>query len=411
MTRPIRTLLFSTLYPSSARPLHGIFVETRLRELLSHGGVETRVVAPVPWFPSIDERFGDRATMARTPLRETRNGVDVHHPRYPLLPKVGMTTAPWLLAMGARRAVKSVLDSGFDFDLIDAHYYYPDGVAAALLAKWFRKPLVITARGSDVNLIADHVLPRRMMRWAAGRAAASIGVSQALTERLADIGAPQERLVVLRNGVDAQRFRPEQQDLARQRIGIDGAPLLLTVGNLVPLKRHALIIDSLAQIRQQHPGARLAIVGAGMLRPELEALCRDAGLSSAVTFAGAVAQEELRWWYSAADLLILASSREGWPNVLLESMACGTPVVASRVGGVGEIVSSPELGLAVHMPSSGALTAALMDRLRQLPDREAVRRHALDMSWHRTSEAQVSLFGKVLSTSGAIAAGSGVLQR
>ena len=122
MTRLVRTLLFSTLYPSSVRPLHGIFVETRLLELLKSGQVETRVVAPVPWFPSRHPRWGAYASYANTPKRERRNGVDVLHPRYLLLPKVGMTSAPLLMALAAAPSVRQLLDEGFDFDLIDAHY-------------------------------------------------------------------------------------------------------------------------------------------------------------------------------------------------------------------------------------------------------------------------------------------------
>ncbi|WP_201744886.1 hypothetical protein, partial [Escherichia coli] len=120
-------LSFSTLYPSSVRPTHGIFVETRLRELLKSGRVESRVVAPVPWFPSTQPRWGEYAKFAATPAREQRNGIDVLHPRYLLAPKVGMSSAPLTLALGARAALRQLIDEGFDFDLIDAHYYYPDG--------------------------------------------------------------------------------------------------------------------------------------------------------------------------------------------------------------------------------------------------------------------------------------------
>src|ERR1700759_765171 len=180
MPRRVRTLLFSTLFPSSVRPGHGLFVQTRLRELMATGSVDVRVVAPVPWFFSSNPRFGDYALYARTPRRETLQGVSVFHPRYPLPPKVGMTVAPLSMALAAAPVIRGILADGFDFDLIDAHYYYPDGVAAALLAKWFGKPLVVTARGSDINLIAQYRGPRRMMQWAARRAAASIGVSKAL---------------------------------------------------------------------------------------------------------------------------------------------------------------------------------------------------------------------------------------
>ena len=135
MREKIRTLLFSTLYPSSARPIHGIFVETRLRELLKSGCVQTQVVAPVPWFPWSHERFGAYAKMAQTPLFEERNGVKVHHPRYFLPPKIGQSIAPYVLAAGALPTIHRLMRDGFDFDVIDAHFYYPDGVAASLIAK------------------------------------------------------------------------------------------------------------------------------------------------------------------------------------------------------------------------------------------------------------------------------------
>ena len=184
---PIRLLTFSTLYPSSVRPGHGIFVETRLRELVASGQVVSKVVAPVPWFFSGHPVFGRYARMAQTPRRELRHGLDVQHPRYALPPRVGMNMAPFLLAWGARPAVQQLLNEGYDFDVMDAHYYYPDGVAAALLARHFKKPLTITARGSDINLLARYRLPRTLMRWAAQQAQASIGVSAALTQAMAQL--------------------------------------------------------------------------------------------------------------------------------------------------------------------------------------------------------------------------------
>ena len=223
--KKIRLLTFSTLYPSSTRPGHGIFVETRLRELILSGEVEVRVVAPVPWFPSTAPRWGEYARMARTPLRETHNGIDVLHPRYALPPKVGMTIAPLSMALGAAKALRQLQREGYDFDVIDAHYYYPDGVAAALLARWFNKPLTITARGTDLNLIPQYTLPRHMMKWAAAKAQASIGVCAALIDVLRGWGVAEERLHVMRNGVDLQRFRPLPQAEARAQLGLTGAPM------------------------------------------------------------------------------------------------------------------------------------------------------------------------------------------
>ena len=171
----MKVLTFSSLYPNAARPEHGIFVETRLRQLVMSGQVETTVVAPVPWFPFTHPAFGAYAAHARAPRSETRNGVDALHPRFPVLPKIGMTLAPFLLYRAVRPVVERVQHER-GFDLIDAHYFYPDGVAAAMLGRRLGVPVVITARGTDVNLIAQHRFPRRMIRWAARQAAAVVAV-------------------------------------------------------------------------------------------------------------------------------------------------------------------------------------------------------------------------------------------
>lgn len=389
----IRLLTFSSLFPNSVRPGHGIFVETRLRELLASGQVEAKVVAPVPWFFSTDEqRWGERARMARTPARETRNGIDVLHPRYPLLPKVGMTLAPLGMAMGALPALRKLIDEGYDFDAIDAHYFYPDGVAAAILARHFGKPFTITARGSDLNLISKFALPRRMMQWAAARAAACIGVSQALVDVMRGLGFDARRLHVMRNGVDLQRFRPIDAGQARTELGLgDASPLLLSVGNLVELKGHALLIDALARLLPVRPRARLVIVGEGPERAALLERARERGVAERVTLAGTVPNVELFKWYSAADVSLLASSREGWANVLLESMACGTPVVATAVGGSPEVVSV-EVGRLVTERSGESFAAAIAALLTEPPARESVRAYAERFGWQATTEAQLAVF-------------------
>lgn len=392
MSRPVRTLLFSTLYPSAARPLHGIFVETRLRELLKTGAVDSRVVAPVPWFPSTHERHGERARMARTPSAESRHGIEVSHPRYLLLPKVGMTLAPWALARAGVAAARRLLAEGFDFDVIDAHYFYPDGVAAAMMARQLRKPLVITARGSDINLIGTLAIPRRLMLRAAQSADACVGVSRALVESMQHMGMAAEKTRVMRNGIDLKRFITHPQAAAQDAIGHHGQPLLLSVGNLVPGKGHALCIDALKLLLDTRPEAQLVIVGAGPERDRLLAHAQAVGVQHRVHLAGQVPNEQLAFWYSAADCLLLASSREGWPNVLLESMACGTPVVATAVGGVPEVISTPAAGVLVQQRSAMGLAEAVQKLLRQAPDRLAVRRHAEGFGWAETSAQQLALF-------------------
>ena len=389
--KPIRLLTFSTLYPSAARPGHGIFVETRLRELVASGQVDSRVIAPVPWFFSTHPRFGDYARMASTPARELRNGLDVQHPRYFLPPKVGMNIAPFALAMGARPAIQRLLDEGFAFDMIDAHYYYPDGVAAALLARYFNKPFTVTARGSDINLIANHSIPGKLMRWAASRASASIGVSRALTDAMQAMGMPASRLVMIPNGVDLKRFHIQSQLSARAALGWPEGPTLLSVGNLVENKGHHLAIEALTRL----PGVRLFIAGEGPERYSLEALASRLHVSTRLRFLGRVDQDQLAKCYSAADILVLPSSREGWPNVLLESMACGTPVVATRVGGIPEIVTSASAGRLMPGRTQMDVVEAVTDLWQHLPDRTAVRSCAKGCSWQSTTDAQIGLFQRI----------------
>ena len=390
--KPLKVLTFSTLFPNSVKPSHGIFVETRLRELLKSGQVESRVVAPVPWFPSRHERWGEYARFAAVPAREQRNGLDVSHPRYLLLPKVGMTSAPLMLALGARAAVQQLIDEGFDPDVIDAHYYYPDGVAAALLAKWFDKPLTITARGTDLNLIPQYALPRRMIEWAARRAAGSIGVCAALMDVLRGWGHEPAKLHTLRNGVDLERFRPLPPAQMRAELAVAGEPLLLSVGHLIERKGHHIAIDALAQLLPACPGARLFIIGEGEERDALLARAARLGVADKVRLTGALANTELLRWYSAADVLLLCSSREGWANVLLEAMACGTPVVATDIWGTPEVVAAPAAGRLVKERSGAAFAAGVEALLSAGVDRGATRRYAEGFSWQATTDGQLALF-------------------
>lgn len=165
----LQILTFTTLYPNAVRPQHGIFVETRLRKLVASGEIMARVIAPCPWFPFTSRHFGEYGVIAQIPYRETQFGIEIEHPRYPLLPKIGMSTAPIALFAAMLPRLRRQIAAGRDFALIDAHYFYPDGVAAVMLGQAIGRPVVVTARGSDLNLIAGYRVPRRWIAWAPPR--------------------------------------------------------------------------------------------------------------------------------------------------------------------------------------------------------------------------------------------------
>ncbi|WP_205763663.1 glycosyltransferase family 4 protein [Acidovorax sp. SRB_24] len=394
MSQKIRTLLFSTLYPSSARPVHGIFVETRLRELLKSGQVETQVVAPVPWFPLKHSAFGAWARMAATPAHEMRNGVQVHHPRYLLPPKVGQNIAPYVLAAGALPTIRRLIRDGFNFDLIDAHFFYPDGVAAAIIARKLGKPFVCTARGSDITLYRQFATPNRLIRGALAASSANIGVCTDLVAQMIELGADPAKSLTLRNGVDLVRFQVMDRAEARRQLGLPEQGLVLvSVGHLVEVKGHHLVIELLSRL----PEARLVIVGSGPWLQRLQSMAQSLGVQDRVTFAGSQPNEHLKTYYSAASALVLASSREGWANVLLEAMACGTPVVATRVNGTPEVVASPRAGRLASARDVAHLQKALSELLAAYPEPAQVRAYAELFSWEDTTRMQCELFTSVLA--------------
>ncbi|MGZ5927589.1 MAG: glycosyltransferase family 4 protein [Rhizomicrobium sp.] len=384
----LRVLVFSTLYPNQAQPNHGVFVENRLRHTLAQGGIEATVLAPVPWFPFRHPRFGRYATYAAVPRLETRHGLEIHHPRYPVIPKIGSRFTPVFLYRAAKRVLDRMAKQGAPkFDLIDAHYFYPDGVAAARLARELDIPLLITGRGTDLTLIPQSPPERAQIQWAGNQASALITVCEDLRHRLVELGEAPSRVVTLRNGVDLARFSPGDRDAARKRLGLDGFTLL-SVGSLIPRKGHELIIAALADL----PDTRLLIAGSGPMRAELERVAEEKGVASRVRFLGEIAHDALTDAYRAADIFVLASSREGWANVLLEAMACGTPVVATNVNGTPEVVQDPKLGALVQERSAPALARAIKQLRALSPDRRAVRTYAEQFSWDDTARANKALF-------------------
>jgi len=388
----IRLLVFTSLYPNSVRPRHGGFVEERLRRLVDSGRIAATVVAPVPWFPFRSRMFGAYATFAAVPEREERHGIRILHPRYPVIPKLGMGIAPFLMYRALLPVLRTLHAEGAGFDLIDAHYFYPDGVAAARLGAAIGIPVAITARGSDVTWIPRYRWPRQQIQWAAKNAASIMTVSHALKVDLAALGGDPGKITVLRNGVDLDRFRPRDRAGIRAKLGLAG-PVWLAVGHLVELKGVDIVIEALARV----PDTTLLIAGEGPEETKLRRLVERLGLGARVRFLGAMPHADLCDYYNAADAMMLASSREGMPNVVLEAMACGTPVVATPVGGIPELITDPEAGELMRERRPEALVRAWNALQARNPDRAATRAFAERLGWQPVVDAQCALYARVLS--------------
>lgn len=389
----IRLLVFTSLYPNAAQPRHGVFVEERLRHLVGSGRISATVVAPVPWFPFRSPLFGAYSTFASVPEKEERYGIKILHPRYPVIPKLGMSIASSLMYRTLLPVFRKLIAEGTDFDLLDAHYFYPDGVAAARLGAALGKPVVITARGTDVTWIPRYRRPRRQIQWAAERAAAIVTVSQALKDRVAALGVSPEKITVLRNGVDLDRFGIRDRTAIRAKLNLTG-PVWLAVGHLIERKGVHITLAALGKVQD----VTLLVAGDG---PEGDALMQLAirlRINHRVRFLGAIGHRDLCDYYNAADAMVLASSREGMPNVVLEALACGTPVVATRVEGTPELITTPEAGELMRERSPEALVRAWNKLRASKPDRGSTRKFAERLGWQPVIESQCALYARVLET-------------
>lgn len=384
-------LTVTTLFPNPVKPTHGSFVATRLEKLVASNEVTAKVVAPLPWLPSW-VRYPPAGRLDLTPRTRLHGELTVHHPRYFVVPKIGMTLTPHTLFWTLKRTFERLIAQGERFDLIDAHYFYPDGVAAVRLAQHFNLPVTVTARGTDLNLIPNYPTPRRLICEAAAHADGLITVCQALKDRLIELGTAPERITVLRNGVDLEVFKPMDRAKARANLGLRRRTLG-SVGWLVERKGHHHAICALAAL----PDTDLLIVGEGPERRALQQLAAKRGVSDRVRFLGGLHQYRLPEIYNAIDALVLASSREGWANVLLEAMACGTPVVASAVWGTPEVVSAPPAGVLMKTLDAEGVAEGVRDLFGKYPDRAATRRYAEGFTWDRTTQGQLALFRQILA--------------
>jgi len=381
----MRVLVLSSTFPNAAQPTRGVFVRERISRLARR--CQVIVVAPVPWFP-LNERI--RKDRASVPPVERQLGLTVYHPRFFSLPRYGKFLDGVLYFLSLIQFTAQLRRS-FPFEVIDAHFVYPDGLAATLLARLFRCPVVVTLRGSIVRL-RDYHLHRPQLRWVLRHADRVTAVSESLSRVAVELGGfPPERVRVIPNGVDAMAFTPTDRAEARRRCGLpQKATILLTVAGIYEGKGQHFIVESLPALRERYPELLYVMVGSArpgeIYQARLAATARRLGVLDHIRFVGARPHGEIAQWLSAADLSVLATRSEGWPNVLLESLACGTPVVATHVGGTSEIIRDGLDGLLVPYAQTEPLREAIVRALERPWDREDMIRRAHRFDWDDSVE-------------------------
>ncbi|MGQ9670745.1 MAG: glycosyltransferase [Desulfosoma sp.] len=396
----MHVLTLSSVYPNSRQPTLGLFVRERMQHV-AQCGVEVRVVAPVPRFPgdSMIRSVKGGYRPAIPGRLKPENGA-VIHPPFLCPPGVLKSLDGWLYAVSLLPVLHRVHRRS-PFQLIDAHFAYPDGVGASLLARRFHVPFTITMRGTEVPH-ARQWSKRVQMRRALARADALIAVSRSLAALAVELGALPEKVHVIPNGVDTRRFRPMAKEDARRLLGLPvRAPVILTVGALVRRKGIHRVVDILPRLCHRHPDLVYVVVGGGSVEGdmsrEIRALIKERHLEKHVRLEGSRPPESLPAYYAAADLFVLPTTNEGWANAIVESLACGTPVVATDVGGNREVLCEDFLGRIVPPRDAAALQGAVLDGLARSWDRKAIAAHAARRDWALVADEVIRVFEKVLS--------------
>jgi teichuronic acid biosynthesis glycosyltransferase TuaC len=381
-----RILSLCCLYPNPVSPAQGLFVQRRLQHLAEL--CEVRVVAPFA-IAQYGNPMGKRLRMSKRlcPPERWDGKISVVHPRWFYPPFSGSLIGCWLFFQLIRPLAR--IRREFPFEIIDAHFGHPEGVAGCLLALAFGVPFTMTLRGNEPKHSRSR-LERFWMEWAIRRASRIFTVSERLREFAIKLGAAPGKVRTIPNGVDAHLFRPRDQKRSRRKYGF--APdcfLIVSAGALVERKGHHCAIQALKAISSDTGPVQLAIAGGpgpeGQYEKKLRNLVSDLGLDAQVRFLGPISADAMAEVISAADVLCLASTNEGWPNVVHEALACGTPVVATDVGAVPEMLDGGRYGTIVPVNHQPELERALEEALHRNWDRAAIAEWGQSRDWNRVA--------------------------
>lgn len=387
----MRVLSISTLFPNPAVPGLGPFVASQMKAVAAGGEVDLVMMNPLgipPWPMSLHPRYAALRTVAE---RATLGRLTVHHPRFTLIPRLGAQSNPARIA-GAVLPLARRLHADMPFDLVDAQFFFPDGPAAAIVARALGLPLTIKARGADIHHWGRLRRSGPQVLLAARQAAGMLAVSEAMKTDMAALGLEAGKIAVHYTGLDHERFRPRDRTACRRAIaGTLGVPetqqLLVATGALIPRKGQGLAIAALPAL----PGARLALAGQGADEARLRALAQRLDVSDRVHFLGRVGHDHLPSLLSAANALVLPSASEGLANAWIEALACGAPLVVPDVGGALEVVRDRSAGR-IAAREAKAIAAAVKDLLADQPSQQAVAAHAARFSWEENARQLVAFW-------------------
>ena len=377
-------LLISNLYPNYKEPTRGLFIK-QLAESLSKKALVT-VIAPLPFNPL--EYLGQKS---RVPPIEKIGNITVYHPRYIVIPKMLRFLTGYFFYFGIKNLVSQLRRDG-KADVISAHWIYPDGFASTLIAKKLGCPIALHALGCDINEYTKYKLRKRLIKKALAHSDVNIVKSQRLKTSIVNLGIDSNKTHVIHNGINKDIFVKTPSVDARQRLCLSlHKKYCLFIGNFQIEKGLEYLIKASALIKDDN--LHFLIVGSGPLETEVKNLVSKLNLEKNYTFLGRIEHSSIPLYMSASNLLCLPSLREGCPNVVLESLSCGTPVVASDVGAVPDIITNDSFGIIVRPKEPNDLANGIIKGLNidknGMPDFDWY-------SWEENSDRILKLFNSII---------------
>ena len=391
MTRR-RILLLTNVFPSPWLPTKGTFNFELARSVARRHTL--RVINPISWF---DEwQAGRKAAQRLDGQRsEIREAVHVAYPRFYYPPKILHPHYDRFLDGSLPRKLRREI-AAFQPEAVVGYWTHPDGTVAVRWARALGAAAWVMVGGSDVLLLAEEPRRAAKLRATLMEADGVFVLSNDLRTHLLDWGVPPSRVHVFRRGIDRHRFSPADPRVVRERLGLSSSlPVLVWAGRMVPVKGLEVLLAAAGKLVERGEKFQLHLIGDGPVRGTIERDIAERGLSDHVHLIGSVAHDQLADWYRAADWTVLSSHSEGIPNVLLESHACGTPFVATDVGGVSEIVQ-PGLDRLAVAGDVDALADQLSAALA-LPSLDTASRAALAATVPSLAEAADVWIGHIFS--------------
>lgn len=395
LPRRLKVLVLSRSYPNTVLGDFGPWVRRMVSKCATW--CDLKVIAPVPYCPPLV--LSNYYSKFRLIERESKvDNVDVYHPRF----LVGLGRTLYCTeAVSYWAGIQALTDRLFlesSFDLIHAHFTFPDGVVGAQLAKRYGVPLVITEHALwQPSLLDASPVVRRQTVWAAEKANAHIAVSEAVRQSIAGFTGLPEKIHVIPNGVDEKMFSPAQnKNVCRKN-------QILFVGVLNFNKGVDVLLKAMNQLIQKHDELKLVLVGGAYYRNthvqenHLRELAQDLGLSRHVAFVGKKSGQEVAQYMRESALLVLPSHRESFGSVLVEALASGIPVISTYCGGPEDIVQK-SVGRLVPKNNVQALAGAIEDVIenREKFSSSRLRNHAVErFSWDKVAYSTASLYDKV----------------